>query len=203
MRQRPAFRAAGFQSTPPRGRRRCNSHTKEDPHIFQSTPPRGRRRKFNGRCAYCGSISIHASTREATVDPVRCDNLVRISIHASTREATENFTSTTPKNKKFQSTPPRGRRRRIPLPAQDFQLISIHASTREATFLSPTFSAPQKFQSTPPRGRRPARTLHRSRKTEFQSTPPRGRRLLYLPLSHILKLISIHASTREATRRGR
>jgi len=63
----------------------------------------------------------------------------------------------------------------------------------------PTFYEEAMFQSTPPRGRRlPVSTIRRA-KLLFQSTPPRGRRQ-YKHLENIKYiLVSIHASTREAT----
>ena len=124
-------------------------------HIFQSTPPRGRRLRCRVGCAVLIVISIHASAREATRGLSRQSSsglhfnprlreggdrdaqgnirkLLLISIHASAREATlpmMDFCTDT----SFQSTPPRGRRRKNGFLA-DNAYISIHASAREATF---------------------------------------------------------------------
>ncbi len=38
--------------------------------------------------SYCGSISIHASAREATINMTDYRMIINISIHASAREAT-------------------------------------------------------------------------------------------------------------------
>ena len=80
--------------------------------------------------------------------------LRRVSIHASAGEATRDPTRQADLLKKFQSTPPRGRR-------------PEHRAGQAAR---------SAFQSTPPRGRR----LHGVRaflsSKRFQSTPPRGRR---------------------------
>ncbi len=78
--------------------------------LFQSTPPRGRRLALDPNNGYSGGVSIHASTREATLT-------WQLNI------ASVLFQSTPPRGRrlvifsfmlncyKFQSTPPRGRRR--------------------------------------------------------------------------------------------
>ena len=61
-----------------------------------------------------------------------------------------------PRPEKFQSTPPRGRRPISICAGGGRGQISIHASAREATSVW-VFPGPlNSFQSTPPRGRRPA-----------------------------------------------
>ena len=77
-----------FQSTPPRGRRQVIGHSVCQKVRFQSTPPRGRRPCGCGELLNVMPVSIHASTREATISR---------SHSAGQWE--------------FQSTPPRGRRR--------------------------------------------------------------------------------------------
>ena len=57
-------------------------------YVFQSTPPRGRRLKAMVTPLQSGEISIHASTREATISSRFPRSTQIISIHASTREAT-------------------------------------------------------------------------------------------------------------------
>ncbi len=78
--------------------------------VFQSTPPRGRRPIRLGRMSARLKVSIHASTREATIAEPFVAKAWSVSIHASTREAT-----------RFRD----GLARRMG--------VSIHASTREAT----------------------------------------------------------------------
>src|SRR6185295_3440915 len=123
-----------FQSTPPRGRRRVGSQPlfratpSFNPRLhaggdgiyglmqtgsagFQSTPPRGRRQRLVSNSCYALRVSIHASTREATISRVArayetlcfnprlhaggdscssCGGVgSMVSIHASTREATD------------------------------------------------------------------------------------------------------------------
>jgi len=81
---------------------------------------------------------------------------------------------------RFQSTPPRGRRRGPPTAA----------------------THPAAFQSTPPRGRRPSQSSRSPDAMAFQSTPPRGRRLRRRAKAFRCTRVSIHASAREATKRG-
>ena len=152
---------------------------------------------------------------------MRCKNRTfSVSIHASTREATEALRKAGKDEDEFQSTPPRGRRPGRPktnskppcfnprlhaggdtqlLPSGRRGDVSIHASTREATLLPVLIPAGvELFQSTPPRGRRLNTYLtlishtcfnprlhaggdlngreYRWDVALFQSTPPRGRR---------------------------
>ncbi len=124
---------------------------------------------------------------------------IRVSIHASAWEATppmQDFAA----DAKFQSTPPRGRRRSLHNWAARRRQVSIHASAWEATRSPRKGQFPSaRFQSTPPRGRRRFSrgydTPHelgfnprlrvggdgtdlkkKLAEIEFQSTPPRGRR---------------------------
>ena len=143
----------GFQSTPPRGRRR---HQELYPHLsiaFQSTPPRGRR---PSHAFICSSSSRFNPRLRVGGDVAGSDwDLIRaVSIHASAWEAT----SRRPRpehTRRFQSTPPRGRRQRRSrgrvqrqsfnprlrvggdlrrqLPPQALAFVSIHASAWEAT----------------------------------------------------------------------
>jgi len=80
----------------------------------------------------------------------------------------------------FQSTPPRGRRRRLHL---DKDRLS-------------------KFQSTPPRGRRLVEHQGVVLPFVFQSTPPRGRRPGVVQVDRAFQIVSIHASAWEATVRS-
>ena len=99
-------------------------------------------------------ISIHASAREATSHICPFYEHRAISIHASAREATLRANGCE-EAIRFQSTPPRGRRRTMMSYSLKMGSISIHASAREATQLRRTDMRAEKiFQSTPPRGRR-------------------------------------------------
>ncbi len=165
---------------------------------FQSTPPRGRRLAWPLGQDPVAVVSIHASTREATL---RCPERPQrrfVSIHASTREATDTFS-----------------------PLSESVRVSIHASTREATFSEVVYlifnvsihastreatrSLFRSFLNTGfnPRLHAGGDYLHlkmRSWLLQFQSTPPRGRRL-GAGTSATVFGVSIHASTREATKR--
>ena len=143
---------AQFQSTPPRRRRLAEDQRTVNMNLFQSTPPRRRRRfkffiasnhqNFNPRlreggdfvgipCKYLGTISIHASAKEATLNFKALLNR-------------PGFQSTPPRRRRqvegigtnvdvlFQSTPPRRRRHKVFLFEKENK-ISIHASAKEAT----------------------------------------------------------------------
>ena len=209
-----------FQSTPPRGRRLAintpptisniisiHASAREatpSPRIgnpargFQSTPPRGRRRAWWAQRRRARLISIHASAREATLTPVDVYTIVNISIHASAREATSTPWMQFDRDLKFQSTPPRGRRRASGTLLQNMR----------------------QFQSTPPRGRRLMirRQAHTRgnfnprlreggdagtgktcrRKQDFNPRLREGGDIIEIPCFRII-MISIHASAREAT----
>ena len=143
-----------FQSTPPRGRRGAPRREDRRRCQFQSTPPRGRRVVIQLTGNDLFAVSIHASAREASG---AIENVVReqqVSIHASAREASVRYLFFAISGRKFQSTPPRGRRENF--------LCAI-----------PAFN---QFQSTPPRGRRAGQDQDLEPMVLFQSTPPRGRR---------------------------
>ena len=120
--------------------------------IFQSTLPRGER-----RCTDCMNtgwiISIHAPARGATCSCAGCIFSTPISIHAPARGATSlrytssatiKFQSTLPRGERrflsgftgtlylFQSTLPRGERR-LGMDGAGYMHISIHAPARGAT----------------------------------------------------------------------
>ena len=121
-----------FQSTPPRGRRLDLEY---DPDIDDYVSIHASAREATGDQAVLGvivQVSIHASAREATRRLGRCRGSacfnprlreggdrsrawhaaqIRVSIHASAREATH-FVSSRSRISEFQSTPPRGRRRK-------------------------------------------------------------------------------------------
>ena len=122
----------------------------------------------------------------------------------------------------FQSTLPRGERRRARFPFLLSNPISIHAPARGATEVMGTASfdvlfqstlprgerrivgnlqrQPERFQSTLPRGERPMLKRERRAKWKFQSTLPRGERRWPPPRRWPQHNISIHAPARGATK---
>ena len=81
----------GFQSTLPRGERRCLPRSIRRYSIFQSTLPRGERLKGNFFSVVFGFISIHAPAWGATSVPSAYVRNKHISIHAPAWGATCNF----------------------------------------------------------------------------------------------------------------
>ena len=108
-----------FQSTPPRGKRPAVRGAGADVTlVFQSTPARGKRHRRPLPSRPC-AVSIHAPAREATsrLPPLAVSG--QVSIHAPAREATSMACAAEyRRGKKFQSTPPRGKRRAIERRAQ-------------------------------------------------------------------------------------
>ena len=126
-----------------------------------------------------------------------------------------------PGAKKFQSTPPHGRRQAVAAYFGSESSVSIHASAREATRGAHDADPEVEFQSTPPHGRRRERLERDPAERKFQSTPPHGRRLdasQYMAMPLVFQStpphgrrrhtsfgwvptnkVSIHASAREAT----
>ena len=99
---------------------------------FQSTPPRGWRRYTESELMAAMIISIHSTTRVET-DMYRIVLLhSTISIHSTTRVETL-CTCTYVRFRGFQSTPPRGWRRRIVFSGPFYPAISIHSTTRVET----------------------------------------------------------------------
>ncbi len=78
-----------FQSTHPRGMRPFGRFASLIFMLFQSTHPRGMRQKHGLFTKHLPEISIHASTRDATLWTICITHLHAISIHASTRDATK------------------------------------------------------------------------------------------------------------------
>ena len=189
----------GFQSTPPRGRRRVGfrhrrSRTYFNPRLHEGGDPRQAAARRPRR------ISIHASTREATSTGRPPRTPERISIHASTREATESCETPSP-GSLFQSTPPRGRRPGYDPGTGHGKTVFQSTPPRGRRHITAAISIPRiGFQSTPPRGRRHTTNVVKEINEQFQSTPPRGRRRHQHRPFHPRREISIHASTREATR---
>ncbi len=111
------------------------------------------------------------------VDHDGCIYRIKISIHASAREATASFRVPL-RIIKFQSTPPRGRRRK-----------PSGTSTRRTVDFNPRLRE----------GGDDGVVNATSNCLSFQSTPPRGRRRTWNEGLWWASCISIHASAREAT----
>ena len=148
-------------------------------HKFQSTPPRGRRLPWLRKRRHGLLVSIHASAREATA--VGANGGVTVW--------------------RFNPRLREGGDKRGACPSGSAMDVSIHASAREAPRRIPEQQRMQgAFQSTPPRGRR--RGVHRKVWIRFPCFNPRLREggdwsARRLPIWQ--KLVSIHASAREAT----
>ena len=191
-----------FQSTPPRGGRRSSASFHLCPFRFQSTPPRGGRRLRPCPQTSSFSISIHAPARGATDQGRGRAGLPQdISIHAPARGATLESVFKLSLII-FQSTPPRGGRRRgnggtacgsknfnprpreggdyiIPVAEYLATQISIHAPARGATAsMTALTSGRRNFNPRPREG---------------------GDRVGHLPPNR--HRISIHAPARGATAR--
>ena len=166
-------------------------------------------------------ISIHASTRGATINRRECRAVHAISIHASTRGATGKA-GTDVSDMLFQSTLPREERRISTSQTKLLQNFNPRFHERSDKLELGTAKEEFKFQSTLPREERPCAVLFQvPLSLVFQSTLPREERrvLLLLWLSVIFNFnprfhersdsdwrqtfngydISIHASTRGAT----
>ena len=196
---RAAARTSRFQSAPPRGRRQADldgaaaaggfnprlhaggdssrSAPSSGRTTFQSAPPRGRRLERPGAEVEIDPVSIRASTREATPEVDREIERVAVSIRASTREAT------------------RGSPRRFPAPASFNPRLHAGGDSR----VSLCRIATSMFQSAPPRGRRPAILPSANRRVSFNPRLHAGGDVDKPPFRNN-PLVSIRASTREATR---
>ncbi len=111
-------RAIKFQSTHPRGVRQRMTIVEQKTKKFQSTHPRGVRHIMYAWVDNWTEISIHAPTRGATDEIVVFGDCEKISIHAPTRGATS-FCCISLWNHIFQSTHPRGVRRKYGIEADD------------------------------------------------------------------------------------
>ena len=124
-----------------------------------------------------------------------------ISIHAPTRGATRCRQHENSYQRGFQSTLPRGERRRVYRECHGLLCISIHAPTRGAT-ISVTliicwfiYFNPRSHE-----GSDVSVCVSRLLEVLFQSTLPRGERQYPLSLFRQFHTISIHAPTRGATK---
>ena len=121
------------------------------------------------------TISIHASTREATSNHGRGCSGIRISIHASTREATLPGKSVRASISDFNSR--LYTRGDLTYAAKLLKRgISIHASTREATLPQCFMVHCRIFQFTPLHERRPSFQSFPRGSLLFQFTPLHERR---------------------------
>ncbi len=169
--------------------------------------------------SYPAKVSIHAPAWGATGNRQICDGEVGFNPrprvggdrHGSYAKASPGM---------FQSTPPRGGRRRLervsglshcfnprprvggdpqPHPYRSYHHVSIHAPAWGATSNTcMSIYLSLWFQSTPPRGGRPEGYYSCTRYSRFQSTPPRGGRLPFTTEVFIVS-VSIHAPAWGAT----
>ena len=166
---------------------------------FQSTPPRGRRPDIAIDKYYF--VNFNPRLREGGD---RCNAASGIQSDYFNPRLREGGDGQVPKHSrtisKFQSTPPRGRRRNVSLRTSDVLDISIHASAREATFaarnrliddinFNPRLREGGNLTLNQPHFE-PRISIHASAREathakmvgdldySFQSTPPRGRRLM-------------------------
>ena len=148
------FQSRGFQSTFPRGERRCAVQVSvHNANISIHVPTRGTTKTHN--CGFSGAIiSIHVPTRGTTVTSLTLKHILV----------------------GFQSTFPRGERRKIDEGIKQAVDISIHVPTRGTTYHVRSVNADKVFQSTFPRGERPLLTVSPCDRCVFQSTFPRGER---------------------------
>ena len=195
--------ASGFQSTPPRGKRR-GSASGGAHHLFQSTPPRGKR-PLAALLGHGQEVSIHAPAREATRAAAKKPLTVERSFNPRPRAGSDvHSPAVTPVAERmgFQSTPPRGKRpqRRTRLPWGP----SFNPRPRAGSDLAVNgiWSYCTCFNPRPRAGSdwwRPG--FDPARFQWFQSTPPRGkRRARVQEIPGVAHSVSIHAPAREATR---
>ena len=222
--ERPPAVAAGcacvrFQSTLPRGERlRLSVSFAPEREVSIHAPTRGATYYINREKLNRG-VSIHAPTRGATAAGFRVNVLFCVSIHAPTRGATTAAAART-MTWAFQSTLPRGERRRRLSPASGcvrfnprshagsdalgaghdlLCFVSIHAPTRGATGNEYEMVRPTMFQSTLPRGERRGQGYAMGGGKEVSiHAPTRGATRAYMRVSSNSN-VSIHAPTRGAT----
>ena len=145
---------------------------------FQSTRPRGARRAKPCKQLRNKDVSIHAPTWGATKAILTLAMPLQVSIHAPTWGATSRHERKICDSMLFQSTRPRGARRR-PL--------------RQVQAICPSFNPRAHV------GRDRSDYLMITEHTGFQSTRPRGARHTTLYLVKLSLCVSIHAPTWGAT----
>ena len=148
-------------------------------------------------------ISIHAPARGATcAKPQSQLNGVWISIHAPARGATF-LRLRRDQPCEFQSTLPRGERRRLTLRLHFITIISIHAPARGATRTDMLESLAFEISIHAPARGATSAIFAPLVPFQFQSTLPRGERRSGLYINVNQTTISIHAPARGATKRNR
>ena len=194
----PPDRELTFRSTPPRGRRPRHrgfvaqrlqrfdprlraggdAASKEAPRGPESFDPRlraGGDPTTPTPTTGCGGFDPRLRAGGDAVDATEVEFL-HVSIHASAREATYAPCAVSMASM-FRSTPPRGRRRAVPLHAAQCSPVSIHASAREATVYVLDTKRPHHV------------SIHASAR---EATACRAK-------GQGIQQVSIHASAREAT----
>ena len=145
------------QSTRPRGERLRRSQPIRVRREFQSTRPRGERRAISPSILFSLSVSIHAPARGATFGrsvPRRLGDGFNPRARAGSDLQSPHLFD---QPRRFQSTRPRGERLAPGIILQLSFRVSIHAPARGATIYG-TDEAIKRipFQSTRPRGERPS-----------------------------------------------
>ena len=112
--------------------------------VFQSTHPRGVRPTYREDWRDELRVSIHAPTRGATKEIDTKGLSLDVSIHAPTRGATLSMLAAL-STARFQSTHPRGVRRRHRASYRVNKKVSIHAPTRGATKIEDFAHAQESF----------------------------------------------------------
>ena len=193
-----------FQFTPLHERQHRFQYTPSLQKVFQFTPLHERRRANGFHHAILHSISIHASTWEATV---LVETLPIVQSYFNSRlymigNALRPLFRLPPRQT-FQFTPLHERQRYWFCYSSGQRTISIHASTWEATQVPNSIRLFIVYFNSRlyMRGNTCGVTSFTEMKV-FQFTPLHERQLLSLPSSPFLRLISIHASTWEATISG-
>ncbi len=114
-----------FQSTPPRGGRPIAGRARLVASVFQSTPPRGGRPASRRELRRTAEVSIHAPAWGATIAD-RTARVADVSIHAPAWGRLADGPQR-PALQWFQSTPPRGGRRKAVIARVATAPVSIHA----------------------------------------------------------------------------
>ena len=164
-----------FQSTHPRGVRRNGNETGIAAIAFQSTHPRGVRLAPHIVRAGLSDISIHAPARGATSYPTTGEEALMY-FNPRTREGCDDDTHThAHRDKRFQSTHPRGVRPRALHGRRAMDAISIHAPARGATARSTSTSARSGISIHAPARGATGKTLFLSREEAISiHAPARG-----------------------------
>ena len=146
-------------------------------------------------CSRCFNPRAHAGRDNVASDAATFDG---VSIHAPTRGATAGYVDTAPVDK-FQSTRPRGARRRAPAADLDKGGVSIHAPTRGATGFPCTFpDVAKRFNPRAHAGRDGNNVPVLGKALVSIHAPTRGATITNL-IRQSPYAVSIHAPTRGAT----